>query len=286
MRVIDAGARPPFAATLPMGLYARGGGMTSRIKRGQPPDRALQQGSLSLFLEECRAAGIVRTVINAKAAGPGFNPQDPPEGLPNEAVAGLVRENPDRFSATASFDVVGDPRALDAAEAALATGFVGIALYPGYMPTPADCDDPRLFPMYELCSAKGTPVIVMAGGWAGPDLSYSDPVHVDRVAATFPQLKLVVMHGGSPFAQAIVGVLYRRSNVWLMPDMYFPGGSGEADYMAAMRTYARDRFVFASAYPSCPLRDQLERVCALPLPASAIDCYLYRNAASLYGLRL
>ena len=60
----------------------------------------------------------------------------------------------------------------------------------------------------------------MAGGNGGPDLSYSDPVHVDRVAADFPALPIVVSHGGWPWVHQILHVAYRRQNVHVSPDMY------------------------------------------------------------------
>ena len=41
-------------------------------------------------------------------------------------------------------------------------------------------DDRRLYPIYGHCEDVGVPVIMMVGGTAGPDLSYSDPIRTDR----------------------------------------------------------------------------------------------------------
>lgn len=66
-------------------------------------------------------------------------------------------------------------------------GLKGINLEPGSYPEAMYADDRRLYPIYAYCEDKGIPVSVMAGGSsAGPDLSYTNPIHIDRVAGDFP----------------------------------------------------------------------------------------------------
>lgn len=284
LSVIDANAKPPVPGALELGIYSRGGVLSSRINRAQPLDPAFVIRSFDTFRTQQKRAGVRFTLIHAKANGPGFDPLGPHETLSNEAVAATVRELPGEFAGLATFDPVRDPAAGDGAQAALDDGFRGIALQPGYMPQPTTCNDRRLAPVYEVCAARGVPVAVLAGGFAGPDLSWSDPVHIDRLAQDFPQLKIIVTHGGFPFVQQAVGLLYRRENVWLMPDMYFPTMPGEDDYRAALASYASERFLFSSAYPLCPVRDQLDRLLRLDLPGNILDRYLYRNAMELFGL--
>ena len=82
----------------------------------------------------------------------------------------------------------------------------------------------------------------------------------------------------------MAGVLYRRDNVWAMPDSYFPGSIGEEDYARALRSFASERFIFGSNYPVNPTDAHLAVIDALGLPDKALDRYLYRNAAELFGI--
>ena len=80
-------------------------------------------------------------------------------------------------------------------ERALALGFRGVTIEPGAYPVPIYADDRTLYPIYAYLEDKDLPVVLLTGGNAGPDLSYSNPVQVDRVASDFPQLRIVVAHG-------------------------------------------------------------------------------------------
>ena len=43
--------------------------------------------------------------------------------------------------------------------------------------------------------------------------------YVDRLAARHPKLQIVSAHGSWPWVNEILGVAYRRTNVWVSPDM-------------------------------------------------------------------
>jgi uncharacterized protein len=107
---------------------------------------------------------------------------------------------------------------------------------------------------------------------------------VDRVAINFPELQVVMVHGGFPFVQEACGVMYRRANVWLLPDIYFPGCPGEQDYLLAARTFAQDRFLFGSAYPWAPLKEHVQRYLELPLSDAVKEKIMGDNARRLFQL--
>ena len=126
-----------------------------------------------------------------------------------------------RFIGAASIDPTDRRRACRTIDQALADGFRLINIEPGSYPVPMHADDRRLYPIYGHCEDVGVPVIMMVGGTAGPDLSYSDPIRTDRVLADFPTLNVVVAHGGWPWVNEILHLGFRRQNLWLSPDMYF-----------------------------------------------------------------
>lgn len=167
---------------------------------------------------------------------------------------------------------------------AQARGAKGLVFEPGLDP---ECylDDARNNLFYECAAQSGLPVYIMGGGNAGPDVTFASPVALDKVAARFPNLTLVAVHAGWPWVQETLGVAFRRGNIWLLPDLYFPGMPGEADYLLAISGYLQDRFLFGSAYPFCNLPELVDRYKQLPLSASVLAKVFHENAQRLFGLQ-
>src|SRR5690606_29425019 len=145
---------------------------------------------------------------------------------PNAAVEAIMKQHPGRFIGLCAVDPTNRRAAIAEIDRCIEAGMRGVNIEPGAYPVPMYPDDRRLYPIYAHCEDRGLPVVLMAGGNGGPDLSYSDPVHVDRVAADFPQLPIVVSHGGWPWVHQILHVAYRRQNVHVSPDMYLSNMPG------------------------------------------------------------
>jgi predicted TIM-barrel fold metal-dependent hydrolase len=141
-----------------------------------------------------------------------------------------------------------------------------------------------LYPLYAHCEDRAIPVVVMAGGSAGPDLSYTDPVHIDRVAGDFPGLKLAVSHGGWPWVQQILHVAYRRPNLYISPDQYLCNMPGMQDYLTALNAYLGERFLYASSYPFISVKAYADWFRTLPIRPELMELIQYRNAAEFLGL--
>ena len=285
MKIIDANSSPPVSSLLRMRFYAEGMALTSRSRRGLPSDPALTEQSIDLFLQQQSDIGVVHTLVHGHAKGPGGNPLNKHNEVTNEEVAHLCAKYSE-FSGVACFDPVADPAAADKVSQVLQRGFIAAEVMPGWMPEPTTVDDRRLFPFYEACMAQDRPVFILSGGNAGPDRGFSDPLFIDRVAASFPRLKIIVRYAGWPYVQQVLGVVFRRPNVWLIPDTYFPAMPGEQDYLTALKTYAKERFLFSVYYPMNPQHERLQQVHALGLPASVLDRYLFGNAAELFDLTI
>jgi predicted TIM-barrel fold metal-dependent hydrolase len=203
---------------------------------------------------------------------------------PNAAVEEICRKYPGRFVGLAAVDPTNRRVAIAEIDRCVAAGMRGVNIEPGAYPVPMYPDDRRLYPIYAHCEDKGLPVVIMAGGNGGPDLSYSDPTHVDRVAADFPQLPIVVSHGGWPWVHQILHVAYRRQNVHVSPDMYLANMPGMRDYIDAANGFLQDRFLYASSYPLCPIRQYAEWFLTLPIAPEVLPKIAYGNAARLLGL--
>jgi predicted TIM-barrel fold metal-dependent hydrolase len=123
--------------------------------------------------------------------------------------------------------------------------------------------------------------------FVGPDLTYCDPVHIQRVARRFPKLRIVVPHGAWPYTVQICAVAFQCSNVYLLPDFYghIPNMPGADEYVKAANYYLGHRLLFASSYPVRPVGQSVEQFKALPFDSDEIRwrC-LGGNAARLLGL--
>jgi len=279
VRVIDFRLRPPSGGFLNMVMYAdldRSARMAANLGMRLSPSAT--RASMALLLQEMDAAHVVAGVVPGRGS--------PVLGtVSNGDIADLVRRHPGRFIGFAGADPTVWRQAIEQIETGLAQGLKGVVLEPGLLAHPMHLDDARLYPVYAYCEDKRLPVLLMAGGNAGPDCTYSAAEHIDRVARDFPDLSLISGHGNWPWAAQILHVCYRRPNIYLSPDMYIHRGMpGAQDYVNAANGFMADRFLFASAYPVMPLAESIDRFLALGIHESVADRVLYRNAATLLGL--
>lgn len=278
MSVIDFRVRPPVGGFRGLLLYTDGA-RRDRITRmhGFEPAASAQAQSMPQLVAEMDRAGVSVGVVLARRS-------DRLGSIDNDEVLRVVREFPGRFAGIAAVDPV-DRRAAQAEiERALHAGFRAVNFEPGSYAQPMCADDRRLYPLYGTCEDLGAPVVIMAGGSAGPDLGYTEPVHVDRVAADFPALRIVVSHGGWPWVHQMLHVAYRRPNVYLSPDQYLANMAGMDEYVRAADTFLAERFLYGSSYPFLPVDACLEWFRRLPIRPAAMQRALYGNAAELLGL--
>ncbi|MEY2790724.1 MAG: hypothetical protein RL295_888 [Pseudomonadota bacterium] len=276
--IIDFRIRPPVGGFLDTLMYSaaqRRDGFTRTV--GFEPSAAAQQQSMDLLLHEMDQARVDKGVVVGRLAGMLGS-------VSNDDVASIVASHPERFIGAASIDPTHRRSAIDTIEASLQAGFKLINIEPGAYPVPMYADDRRLYPLYGHCEDRGVPIILMVGGTAGPDLSYSDPIRTDRVLADFPQLQVVVAHGGWPWVTQILHLAFRRPNLWLSPDMYFSRMPGWEEYVRAADSFLSDRMLYASSFPFCPVRDYKTWFEGLPIRPDNLEKVMGGNARRLLGL--
>jgi len=278
-RAIDMRVRPPAPGFETLALYwdkPRIIGMGRDI--GFEPAPSYIEHSLIQCLAEMAAAGIVLGVITGRMAGQRLG------RVSNTAIAELVSRHPDRFIGYGGVDTADVTASRTEIRRILEDErFKGVVVESGCADDPKYADDPSLSPIFADCEDAGIPVLLMAGGNAGPDLMFSHPVQIDRIAARHPKLQIIAAHGSWPWITEILGVAFRRANVWVSPDMYLflPGGQL---YVEAANGYLQDRFLFGTAYPALPFQETVERFCGLSFSDKVLDKVLFRNAARLLGM--
>ncbi|MFW6078762.1 MAG: amidohydrolase family protein [Gemmatimonadota bacterium] len=160
----------------------------------------------------------------------------------------------------------------------------GLKLYPSYQffyP-----NEPRLYPVYAVCQEHGLPVLFHVGSSTlpGTRLKYCDPIHLDDLGVDFPDLVVVMAHGGRGLWYDACALLARqRRNFYIDVSGLVP--SRLEEHFPNLEALA-DKVVFGSDWPAMPksVRHNADAIAALDLSSEAVEKILHGNASQLLGL--
>ncbi len=131
----------------------------------------------------------------------------------NRTIAEVVRRFPDRLTAFFAIDPR-RPNGLEMFQRAVEDWKMrGLKLYPptGFFPHDAAC-----YPYYEKCLEYGIPVLFHTGSLPAPLKSrFAQPMHLDDVAADFPDLPIIMAHVGILAWEEALEVAAVKPNVYL-----------------------------------------------------------------------
>lgn len=210
----------------------------------------------------------------------------------NESVAALAARHPDRFIPFAGADIMGGAATLDEFERWITDrGFRGLSLRPFMIGRPAS--DPAYFPYYAKCVELGVPLSIhTSANWTRTrpsDLGH--PRHIDDVACRFPELTIVMSHGGYPWVLEACLITWKHPNVYLelaahRPKYFAAPGAGWEALMRFGQNTIRDKVLYGTGafLLNRPHRQFCDEMGALPLDPGTLEQWLWRNAARLFGL--
>ncbi len=145
-------------------------------------------------------------------------------------------------------------------------------------------NDERLYPVYERCRKEGLVVMFHAGTslFTGCKMRYADPYTFDDVINDFPDLKIVLCHGGRAFWFHIAEFLAKKfENVYIDVSGLPPGKLLE--YFPSMRKFS-SKFLFGSDFPGVPgIRKNYDILASLIADEEAMHNIGFRNAYDLFG---
>ncbi len=161
-------------------------------------------------------------------------------------------------------------------------GAKGIKLYPSYnffYP-----NDKNLYPVYELAQKHRLPVLVHTGSsiFRGSKIKYANPLHLDDVAADFPDCKILMAHGGRGLWYQTAFFLSR-----LHPNLYIEiSGLPPKNLLKYFPELEKniDKIVYGSDWPGVRSAGiNIDSIKKLPLAETSIQKILYKNAAGILG---
>ncbi|HJU89687.1 MAG TPA: amidohydrolase family protein [Gemmatimonadaceae bacterium] len=145
----------------------------------------------------------------------GFTPET------NEFAARYAEADPRRLLPYGGVDPISTPNCTAAVEHLLEIGTRVLKVHPPHMGFAANAYTDgldRLADIYRLCEAKGLPVMIHTGTsiFPGARSKFGNPMEIDDVAIDFPDLQILMAHGGRPLYMAeAFFILRRHKNVWL-----------------------------------------------------------------------
>lgn len=147
-------------------------------------------------------------------------------------------------------------------------------------------DLPELARVYERAESLGVPIMFHTGTSIFPLArnKYGHPMYLDDILVDFPNLKIIMAHGGRPLWMNECFFLMRRSpNVYM--DISSIPPQQLLDYFPRLLEIA-DRVMFGSDWPGPgpkSIRDNVEKILDLPLSAETKHKILRENASKLFG---
>ncbi|CAM4293983.1 putative metal-dependent hydrolase of the TIM-barrel fold protein [Mycobacterium basiliense] len=210
----------------------------------------------------------------------------------NTPVAALAARHPERFIPFAGADIMAGSSAVDEFECwVLEHGFRGLSLRPFMIGRPAS--DPAYSPFYAKCIELGVPLSIhTSANWTRTrpsDLGH--PRHIDDVACRFPELTILMSHGGYPWVLEACLIAWKHPNVYLelaahRPKYFASTGTGWEPLMRFGQTTIRDKVIYGSGgflfnRPYAQLCDEMR---ALPVRREVLEDWLWRNATRLLRL--
>ena len=133
----------------------------------------------------------------------------------------------------------------------ISLGAVGLKLHPvhgSFSP-----NDRMLYPAYAFSEAEGTPVVFHCGTsvFPGSTNRYADPVLIEDVVRDFPDLTVVLAHGGRGWWYDAAFITLMRPNVWIevsgLPPQRLPHYYKNHDFEKLAR-----KMIFGTDWPGVP----------------------------------
>ena len=197
-----------------------------------------------------------------------------------------LRRYPDRFVGVQSVDPNKGMDAVRSIQRAHAEhGIRAAAFFPAGTYPPVAINDALAYPVYAKCIELDIPIFVNVGvpGPRAPMMSQWVG-HLDRICYDFPELKVVMRHGGEPWEDLAVKLLLKWPNLYYSTSAFAPKSWPEPIVRFA-NSRGADKIIYAGYYPMglelSRIMDEMDRV---PFRDHVWPKFLRDNAAKVLGI--
>jgi len=200
----------------------------------------------------------------------------------NESVAAFCRVSPKLIPFCTLNPYLNRDMAGSLEDLCLNQGFKGLKLLPSYnyyYP-----NDSMMYPVYADAERLGIPVLFHTGSsiFTGHRLKYARPIYLDDLAVDFPDLTIVMAHGGRGiWYDEALSLVRLHEHVYIdisgLPPKKLP------DYFPDMERFAH-KFLFGTDWPSVDMQKNIQLINSLNMTPEATVQILGENARQILGL--
>jgi uncharacterized protein len=153
-------------------------------------------------------------------------------------------------------------------------------------------DDRLAYPLYEVIAEHRLPAVFHTGqtavgsglrGGGGVLIKYSNPIHLDEVAADFPDMQVIMAHPSVPWQDEALSVAVHKPNVWIdlsgWSPKYFP-----PQLVRYANSLLKDKVLFGTDFPALTPERWLRDFATLDIKPEVRPLILKENARRLLGL--
>jgi predicted TIM-barrel fold metal-dependent hydrolase len=202
---------------------------------------------------------------------------------PVEDLIPLLSYNPERFKLMANLNPHLHFPVVVELERQIELGAVGLKVHPvhgSFAP-----NDRMLYPAYAYCEREGFPVVFHCGTsvFPGSTNRYADPALIEDVARDFPDLTIVLAHGGRGWwYDAAAFITLMRPNVWIeisgLPPHKLPDYYTNFDFERLA-----SKMIFGTDWPGVPgPRSNAQAIADLDLEHKILQKIFCKNALRVY----
>jgi predicted TIM-barrel fold metal-dependent hydrolase len=251
-----------------------------RYFRYQPQHQTVPE--MAEMYRKLKMAFVVFTVDGEKGAS---------RGITNEEIAELAHQHGDVAIPFASINPHRGAEGVRAARKLITEYKVkGFKFHPSvqeFFP-----DERLAYPLYEVIAEAKLPALFHTGqtgvgagtrGGGGIRLKYSNPLHLDDVAADFPDMPIILAHPSFPWQEEALSVATHKPQVYIdlsgWSPKYFP-----PILIQYANTLLKDKILFGSDYPVISPEKWMEEFAKLSIKPEVRPLIMKENAARLLRL--
>ncbi len=142
--------------------------------------------------------------------------------------------------------------------------------------------DARMYPVYALCEELQIPVMMQVGHVleAMPS-KYGDPMQLDELVLHFPTLKLVGVHNGFPYHDALISCCMKWDNIYMGVTAWMPRYLPPS-VVTFINGNGRDQCMWGTN--GLPFKPMFEQFNELGLKPANKENLLWKTAAKVFNL--
>ncbi|MDH3641367.1 MAG: amidohydrolase family protein [Gammaproteobacteria bacterium] len=204
-----------------------------------------------------------------------------------EGALAMFEQYPDRFFGEVGVDPNAGMESVRALEqtVGLHRNIKAASAAPCLLNPQVPIDDRRFYPIYAKCCELDIPINMLVGV-PGPRVPYrcQHPGLLDEVAYFFPELKVVMRHGGDPWTDLCVKLLLKWPNLYYSTSAWAPKHYPK-NIIEFANKRGRDKVMFAGYFPGISYERIFSELDGLPHSEETWPAFLRDNAMDVYKLQ-